>query len=181
MFNLGIKYRLSEGRKAYEDFIALDVIDKVDKLKKKYREENWKAQLSVQKSPKLLACSDVIPYSLAEQDFLLKQDEFKQVQYRARHEKYAVDFLIYLYDKEFGNDRDLFDKTHEVRAIIKCVWNNIGVDAIRDILTVCSSFYQIGGRNTPLYELITAYYVVPYAQFYFVYHYSLSLEAVIKR
>ena len=53
------------------------------------------------------------------------------------------EFLIYLYDKEFGNDRDLFDKTYEVRAIIKCVWNNIGVDVIRDMLTVCSSFSQI--------------------------------------
>ena len=92
MFNLGIKYRLSEGRKAYEDFIALDIENKIKLLKDKDAKD-WKAPLlcsilgivgrsvSLQTSTGLLACSGIIPYSfesLVQQDFLIKQVEFKQ-------------------------------------------------------------------------------------------------------
>ena len=114
MFNLGIKYRLSElseGRKAYEDFIAIDIENKIKLLKDK-DSKDWKAPLlcsilgivgrsvSLQTSTRLLACSGIIPYSLeslVQQDFLIKQVEFKQEQYRVRHEKYALEFLVYLY------------------------------------------------------------------------------------
>ena len=178
MFNLGIKYRLSEGRKAYEDFIALDIENKIKLLKDKDAKD-WKAPLlcsilgivgrsvSLQTSTGLLACSGIIPYSfesLVQQDFLIKQVEFKQEQYRVRHEKYAAEFLVYLYRTYFGNNPDLFDKTHGIRHIINCVWDNIAVDAIIDILEVCSSFYHIESYR-PLSELITTDYVVPYARF----------------
>ena len=168
MFNLGIKYHLSEGRKAYEDFIALDIENKIKPLKDKDAKD-WKAPLlcsilgmvgrsvSLQTSTGLLACSGIIPYSLkslVQQDFLIEQVEFKQEQYRVRHEKYAVEFLVYLYRTYFGNNPDLFDKTHEIRHIINCVWDNLVVDAIIDILEVCSSFYDIESYR-PLSELIT--------------------------
>ena len=156
MFNLGIKYYLAEGKKTFEDFVALDLEKKFKQLNDKSK-VNWKSPLlsyilgvsgipiSVQKSSRLLACCGVASYnldSLVEQDFLLKQVQFDEEQYRVRHEKYAIEFLVHLYDKQFGNNADFFDQITGIKNIIKCIWDNSSVDHILDILTVCSkNFY----------------------------------------
>lgn len=180
MFNLGLRYYLAEDKKTFEDFIALDLEKKFKQPRDKDK-EYWKALLlsyilgisdvpiSLQESGKLLACCGVMPYdldSLVEQDFLLKYSQFKQEQYRVRHEKYALEFLVHLYHKKFGNNPDFFDRAHGIRNIIKCIWNNTGVTHIIDILRVCSYFYNKGEeRYFPVSELIIGDCVVPYEQF----------------
>jgi hypothetical protein len=181
MFNLGIKYLLSEGKETYEDFITLDIKQKIEKLNEivEQKIENWKASLlcyvvgiagiplSVQNSSDLLGCCGVLRdnlESLAKHDFLIKQVGLKQEQYRTRHEKYAIEFLTYLYHEEFGNNPDYFDQTRGIRGIIKCVWNNIGVNRIIDLLDTCSLLFKNEAYEN-LSQLMTHDYVVPYDRF----------------
>ena len=55
--------------------------------------------------------------------------------------------FLFTSTERIGNNPDLFDKTHGIRHIINCVWDNIAVDAIIDILEVCSSFYHVGNKQ----------------------------------
>jgi tetratricopeptide (TPR) repeat protein len=125
--------------------------------------------INLQGSSKLLACCQINPFILeflAEHGFLLKQVQFNKEQFRIRHEKYAVEFLVYLYSKLFGNNPEYFDQTYEIKDIIKCIWNNIAVDDIIDLLTGCSYLYKIPeDRYISLSEIIAADYVIPYDKF----------------
>ncbi|MFY9795752.1 MAG: hypothetical protein WBF33_03830 [Candidatus Nitrosopolaris sp.] len=74
----------------------------------------------------LPTCCRINPFALetlVEKDFLLKQSESEQEQFRVRHERYATEFLVQLYNKHYRHNADWFDQTFGIKNMIKCIWD----------------------------------------------------------
>ena len=105
---------------------------------------------------------------MLEKVFFFEQEHLEngqqRIQYHIRHEQWGAEFLAFVYRIHFDNIPELFEKKYGMKKIIECVWDNITMDDILDILSRSSSFYR-NPRYDQISNLITSRYAVPYNQF----------------
>jgi hypothetical protein len=194
-FVAAIKYSL-QGKSETFDFIKTDIMKKIESLGNE--EELWNAALlcsfmgmfgimpiQVDKptlpANKILECGcgsiyqDYLEYlSSNDEAFLFKEE--KGV-YNIRHELWALEFLIYIYCKEFSNYISGLSKKQgygiwqlskikeligdRVKQLIACILGNIEINDHLSILNRCSSLYNDYDRSKPICKLVVDNYVVP--------------------
>ena len=79
-------------------------------------------------SSKCKLCSNVLK-SLVRKDILFKNGEVK-----LRHPRYALEFLVYIFESEFENDFQSFNAKYGVCDILKCLFKNVNIDESFNIL-----------------------------------------------
>src|SRR5918996_4251370 len=73
--------------------------------------------------------------SLVSEGFLFKNDD-----YEVRHERWATEFLTYVFYKYFNNDAIALNNSYGLGSMVNCLFENLNVDAIITVMIRCSSF-----------------------------------------
>lgn len=132
--------------KSYVDCLEIDFNEKQSSLDK--NESLWKPALcctimgafGISLSSNLLQNCQIYLHdliSLTGLSFL-----FLNGSYKVRHEKWALEFLIYLYSRYCGNDPISFGAKYRIHEIIKCIISNLKVDDIINIFDACSILFH---------------------------------------
>lgn len=100
---------------------------------------------------------------LIESGFLfLNVDPNNKTQYEIRHERWALEFLVFIFTERFKSNSNLFKSRHPIKGIIQCILNNIKPDELLNIIYECTSLYlEEDKRNRPLGEVIVQNTFIP--------------------
>jgi tetratricopeptide (TPR) repeat protein len=196
MFVFGIRKLLLEGYTETFNFIETDIKKKIESLDKE--EEIWKTAIlccvmdmfglmpivireTSSSTMKILSEYNISQdfldiLSSGNKEFLFKEE---RREYRTRHQIWVLEFLTYVYGKEFdAYINQLFEKRryelshrskikqlvkNEIKQIISSISNNIEIIDHLTLLSTCSSVYSENeyGRYKSVCDLIIDKYEIP--------------------
>ena len=155
---------ISEGKKDFINIIVRDINTKITSL----REEGSKllrsalvctlaGMFGIRLFQNLLESCGVDAddqEKLVDKSFLFQNGEYK-----IRHELWAAEFVIHLYESK-RNNFVLFDAKYRIKDMIRDILNNIAVNDLINILARCSALFQIEHMKA-IGKLVVDNYKVP--------------------
>lgn len=156
---------LISGEKSSTNFIIRDINEKINSLGKD--KDLWKAALiySIMNmfgngvpTAKLASVGIHINHlkSLTAIHFLFKNGEYK-----VRHERWALEFLVYVYRELFDNDFLSFEAMHKITDILSFVVNNSSTNDLLNVLNRCVPLHEVEPFK-PIGKLIIDNFKVPH-------------------
>jgi tetratricopeptide (TPR) repeat protein len=166
MFISAMANYISEGKKDFTNIIVRDINMKMESLKEEGSEFLRSAlvctlagMFGIRLSQNLLESCGVDANDqekLVDKSFLFQNGEYK-----IRHELWAGEFVIHLYEsKKFRNNFALFDAKYRIKDMIRDILNNIAVNDLINVLVTCSALFQFE-RMKSIGKFVVDNYRVP--------------------
>jgi tetratricopeptide (TPR) repeat protein len=166
IFVFSMIYEIFSEEKSHMNFIERDFNEKITSLGED--ERLWKAALFCTFMG-MFDISIVIPVlssngiyinphlkSLVTRNFLYQNGD----EYITRHERWALEFILYLFNKKFDNDFVSFDAMYKIKDIINSILNGIDINNHLDILNQCDLLYR-QESSRPLIKMVVDNYIIP--------------------